>query len=66
MNECGTSTAINRTIKHQSLIPIQTRHHETRYRALDEILWHCDSAGFVISETRCEGECCGMMNKVKG
>ena len=56
MNEWDMLTAIDRTIKHQSLMPAQTRHHEERCRALDEILRHCDSAGFVITEMRCDGE----------
>jgi hypothetical protein len=55
----------NRTIKYQSLIPIQTRHHDEYYKALDEILRYYNNAGFGIKEIHCDGEYHGMMNKVK-
>jgi hypothetical protein len=38
---------------------------EERCCALDQILWCCNDAGFVITETRCSGEHCGVTNKVK-
>ena len=65
VNECGMLTAIDRTIKYRSLIPIQTRHHEEYYRALDTILRQYNSAGFVITEIHCDGDYRGMMEKVK-
>ena len=57
-------TAIDRTIKYQSLVPIETRQHKEYFCALDEILQYYNNAGFVITEIHCEGEYCGMMNEV--
>ena len=56
VNECGMLTAIDRTIKYRSLIPIQTRQHEEYFRALNEILRHYNTAGFVITEIHCAME----------
>ena len=65
INQCGMLTAIDRTVKYRSLVPIDTRHHEEYYRALDQILRYYNNAGFVITEIHCDGEYRGMMNKVK-
>ena len=58
-------TAIDRTIKFRSLVPIETRQHEEYFRALDKILRHYNNAGFVIKVIHCDGEYRSMMDKVK-
>jgi hypothetical protein len=65
VNECGILTAIDQTIKFRSLVPINTKQHVEYYRALDQILRHYNRAGFVIRTIHCDGEFCGMMEKVK-
>jgi hypothetical protein len=65
VNECGMLTAIDRTIKFQSLVPMNTKQHAEYYRALDQILRHYNRAGFVIRTKHCDGEFRGMMEKVK-
>ncbi len=63
-NECGMLTAIDRTIKFRSLVPMKTKQHDEYYRALDQILRHYNQAGFVIQTIHCDGEFRGMMEKV--
>jgi hypothetical protein len=65
VNECGMLTAIDRTIKFRSLVPMNTKQHEEYYRALDQILRHYNNSGFVIKTIHCDGEYRGMMDKVK-
>ena len=65
VNECGMLTAIDKTIKFRSLVPMDTKNHEEYYRAIDQILRHYNNAGFVITTIHCDGEYRGMMNKVK-
>ncbi|WP_288992819.1 polyprotein of Ty1/Copia retrotransposon [uncultured Marinobacter sp.] len=64
VNECGMLTAIDRTIKFRSLIPMNTKQHDEYYRALDQILRLYNQAGFVIKTIHCDGEYRGMMEKV--
>jgi hypothetical protein len=64
VNEWGMLTAIDRTIKFRSLVPMNTRQHEEYYRALDQILWHYNQAGFVIKEIHCDGEFHSVMERV--
>jgi hypothetical protein len=64
-NECGMLTSIDQTIKYQSLVPIETRHHKEYSLVLDEILRYYNNARFVVTEIHCNGEYHGMMNKVK-
>jgi hypothetical protein len=65
VNECGMLTAIDRTIKFRSLVPMNTKQHVEYYRALDQILWHYNRAGFVIRMIHCDGEFRGIMEKVE-
>jgi hypothetical protein len=65
VNECGMLTMIDRTIKFRSLVPMNTKQHVKYYRALDQIVWHYNQAGFVIRMIHCNEEFCGMMEKVK-
>jgi hypothetical protein len=65
VNESGMLTAIDRTIKFRSLVPMNTKQHVEYYRALDQILRYYDRAGFVIRTIHCDGEFRGMMEKVK-
>jgi hypothetical protein len=65
VNECGMLTAINRTIKFRSLVPMNTKQHVKYYRALDQILRHYNQAGFVIRTIHCDGEFHSMMEKVE-
>jgi hypothetical protein len=64
INESGMVTAIDRTIKFQSLVPMDTKQHNEYYRALDKILRHYNNAGFVITTIHCNGEYQAMMEKV--
>jgi hypothetical protein len=65
VNECGMLTAIDRTIKFRSLVPMNTTQHVEYYRALDQILRHYNRAGFVIRTIHCNREFRGMMEKVR-
>jgi hypothetical protein len=65
VNECGMLTAIDRTIKFRSLVPMNTKQHIESYRALDQILRHYNRARFVIRTIHCNGEFCGMMEKAE-
>jgi hypothetical protein len=65
VNECGMLTAIDRTIKFRSLVPMNTKQHVEYYRALDQILRHYNRAGFVIRTIQCDGEFRGLMEKVE-
>jgi hypothetical protein len=65
VNKCGMLTAIDQTIKYQSLVPVETRQHEEYFCALDEILRYYNNAGLVVTEIHCNGEYHGMVNKVK-
>jgi hypothetical protein len=65
VNECGMLTAIDRTIKFRSLVPMNTKQHVEYYRVLDQILRHYNQAGFVIRTIHCNGEFRGMMEKVE-
>jgi hypothetical protein len=66
VNECSRSTtAFDQTIKFQSLVPMNARQHKERCRGLNQILRHCNHAGFVITETRFNGEHHSMTNRVK-
>jgi hypothetical protein len=65
VNECGMLTAIDRTIKFRSLVPMNTKQHVEYYRALDQILRHYNRAGFVIRTLHCDGEFCSMMEQVE-
>jgi hypothetical protein len=65
VNECCMLTAIDRTIKFRSLVPMNTKQHVKYYRALDQILRHYNRAGFMIRTIHCDGEFRGMMDKVE-
>jgi hypothetical protein len=65
VNECGMLTAIDQTIKFRSLVPMNTKQHVEYYRALDQILRHYNQARFEIRTLHCNGELCGMMEKVE-
>jgi hypothetical protein len=55
VNERGMLTAIDRTIKFRSLVPMNTNQHVEYYRALNQILRHYNRAGFVIRTIHCNG-----------
>ena len=65
VNKEGMLTAIDRTIKFRSLVPIDSKVKAEHCRALDVILRKCNSAGFVIKMTHCDGEYRSMMDEVK-
>ena len=44
---------------------MDTKQHNEYYRALNEILRQYNNARFVIKTIHCNGEYCGMMDKVK-
>ena len=64
VNDCGFLTAIDRTIKFRSLVPINSKQHKEYYRALDVILRHYNKAGFRITTIQCDGEYRAMMDLV--
>jgi hypothetical protein len=65
VNECGMLTAIDKTLKYRSLVPMDTKQHDEYYRAIEEILRQYNNAGFIIKTIHCDGEYRGMMDKVK-
>jgi hypothetical protein len=65
VNECGMLTAIDQTVKFQSLVAMNAKQHNEYYRALSQILRHYNQAGFMIRMIHCNGELCGVMEKVK-
>ncbi len=65
VNECGMLTAIDKTLKFRSLVPMNTKQHDEYYRALDCILRHYNSGGFTIKTIHCDGEFRSMMEPVK-
>jgi hypothetical protein len=65
VKECVMLAAIDQTIKFRSLIPMKTKQHNEYYRALDQIIRHYNQAGFVMRMIHCNGEFCGMMEKVE-
>jgi hypothetical protein len=65
VNECGFMTAIKRTIRFGSAIPIENRTHEEYYCVLDMVLRLYSSAGFQVKTIHCNGEFRAMMEKVK-
>ena len=48
-----------------SLVPINTRQYKDYYCALDVILRHYNSVGFVVTVIHCNREYQGMMEKIK-
>ena len=64
VNECGMLTAIDKSIRFRSLVPIDSKEHEEYFRALDVILRHYNNAGFVIRQIDCDGEYRAMMDQV--
>jgi hypothetical protein len=65
INSEGMLTAIDRTIKFRSLVPIDSKQKDEYYRALDVILRKYNSAGFMIKMIHCDGEYRSMMDDVK-
>ena len=65
INSEGMLTAIDRTIKFRSLVPINSKAHKNYYKALDVILRKYNSAGFVVKIIHCDGEYKAMMDQVK-
>ena len=65
INGCGMLTAIDRTIKYRSLVPMEGRKHMDYYRALDKILCLYNGAGFIVRTIQCDREYQAMMDQVK-
>ena len=65
MNECGMLTAIDKTVKFRSLVPMNTKQNKEYYRALNAILRHYNQAGFMIKTIHCDGEYKAMMDQVR-
>ena len=65
VNDVGMLTAIDRTIRFRSVVPIDSKKYTEYYRALDVILRHYNNAGFVVTTIHCDREYEGMMNDVK-
>ena len=64
VNECGMLTAIDRSIRFRSVVPIDTKTQSDYYKALDVIFRRYNKGGFVIKTIYCDGEYRAMMNKV--
>ena len=64
VNECGMLTAIDRSIRYRSVVPIDTKTQSDYYKALDVIFRQYNKGGFVIKTIYCDGEYRAMMNKV--
>ena len=64
VNECGMLTAIDRSIRFRSVVPIDTKTQSDYYKALDVIFCQYNKGGFVIKTIYCNGEYRAMMNKV--
>ena len=65
VNECGMLTAIDRSIRFRSVVPIDTKTQSDYYKALDVIFRQYNKGGFVIKTIYCDGEYRAMMNKVR-
>ena len=65
LNECSMLTAIDKTVKFRSLVPMNTKQNKEYYRALDAILRHYNQAGFMIKTIHCDGEYKAMMDQVQ-
>ena len=64
VNECGMLTAIDRSIRFRSVVPIDTKTQSDYYKALDVIFRQYNKGGFVIKTIYCDGEYRAMMSKV--
>ncbi len=65
VSEWGMLSAIDQTIKFRSLVPMNTKQHVKYYSAFNQILRHCNRAGYVMRMIHCDGELCGIMEKVE-
>ena len=65
VNDVQMLTAIDRTIRFRSVVPVESRAHTAYFRALDVILRHYNSAGFLIRTIHCDREYESMMDSVK-
>ena len=64
INECRMLTVIDRLIRFQSVVLIDTKTQDDYYKALDVIFRQYNKGGFVIKTIYCNGECRAMMDKV--
>ena len=64
VNEYGMLTAIDRSIRFQSVVLIDTKTQDDYYKALDVIFCQYNKGGFAIKTIYCNGEYHAMMNKV--
>ena len=65
VNDVQMLTAIDRTIRFRSVVPVESRAHTAYFSALDVILRHYNSAGFLIRTIHCDREYESMMDSVK-
>ena len=56
VNECGMLTAIDRSIRFRSVVPIDTKTQSDYYKALDVIFRQYNKGGFVIKTIYRDGE----------
>ena len=64
VNKCGMLTAIDRSIRFQSVVSIDTKTQSDYYKALKVIFRQYNKGGFVIKTIYCNREYRAMMNKV--
>ena len=64
INKCGMLTAINRSIRFQSVVLIDTKTQDVYYKALNANFHQYNKVRFVIKTIYCDGEYRTMMNKV--
>ena len=58
-------TAIDKTIKYRSSVPLENKLYDSYYEALDKVLRFYNKANFRIKKIQCDREYAGMMDKVK-
>ena len=65
VNNEAMLTAVDRSVRFRSLVPINSKHEKEYYRALDIILRHYNRGGFVVKRIHCDNEYKSMMDSVK-
>ena len=64
INELPFLTTIDRQIKFQSLIPMESRTSKESFKRLDMVVRHYNKAGFTIGKIYCDGKFKNMMDIV--
>ncbi len=65
INKMPFMTAIDRSLRYRSCVPLDSRTHRDCYKGLDKIIRPYNDAGFEIETIYCDGEFRAMMDAVK-